>query len=219
MASMVFAVLLLPAPATTGTLPFASSTTARTARDCSAAVIVTASPVVPHGTRPAVPPASCWRTSARYASSSSAPPRNGVASAVIDPWSFMAPATLPSARLAAPEVLDSLPAANHPRPPPGHEHLRRPGTPVVGARHAHPVRAGAPDGEKRSGLGQHQASAPAQHVGGLADRPHHVHRPRPTARGAHRHDRVLGAVERRANQVVHSRVHHHQGPSPRALPV
>src|SRR5689334_13808193 len=141
MASMVFAVLLLPAPATTGTLPFASSTTTRTARACSAAVIVTASPVVPQGTRPAVPPASCWRTSARYASSSSAPPRNGVASAVIEPWSFMAPVTLPSGRLAAPEVLDPLPAANHPRPSSGDQNLRRPGPPVVGAGHAHPVGA------------------------------------------------------------------------------
>ena len=64
-ASMVSAVLLLPAPATTGTRPFASSTTTRTARTRSAEVMVTASPVVPQGTRPAVPPASCWRTSAR----------------------------------------------------------------------------------------------------------------------------------------------------------
>src|SRR5215475_7681281 len=144
---MVSEVLLLPAPATTGTRALDSSTTTRTARTRSEELIVAASPVVPQGTRPAVPPASCWRTSARYASSSSAPPRNGVASAVIDPWSFMTPATLPSGHLTTPEVLDLLPAADHPRPPSGDQHLCRPGTPVVGARHAHPVRAGPPDGE------------------------------------------------------------------------
>src|SRR5262245_6122127 len=216
---MVSAVLFVPAPATTGTRPFASSTTSFTARVFSAAVIVTASPVVPHGTRPAVPPASCWRTSARYASSSSAPPRNGVASAVIDPWSFMALATLPSGRLTAPEVLDLLPAADHPRPPSGDQHLCRPGTPVVGARHAHPVRAGPPDGGQRAGLGQPEASLPGQPVGGLADRPHHVHRLRATARGTHRHDGVLGPVQRRPQQVVHPGVHHHQRPSAGALPV
>src|SRR5512144_857962 len=169
---MVSAVLLLPAPATTGTRPLASSTTTRTARTFSAAVMVTASPVVPHGTSPAVPPASCWRTSARYASSSSAPPRNGVASAVIEPWSFMAPVTLPSGRLAAPEVLHPLPSADHAGPPPGDQHLGRPGAPVVGAGHAHPVRAGAPDGEQRSRLGEYQAAPAGQHVGGLADRSH-----------------------------------------------
>src|SRR5215469_888761 len=188
--SMVFEVLLLPAPATTGTLPFASSTTTRTARACSAALIVTASPVVPQGTRPAVPPASCWRTSARYASSSSAPPRNGVASAVIDPWSFMAPATLSSGRLAAPEVLDLLPAADHPRPLSRDEHLRRAGTAVVGAGHGHPVCTGPPDGEHRAWLGQHQPSVPGQHVGGLADRPNDVHGLRTAASGTHRHDGV-----------------------------
>src|SRR4029450_13235722 len=166
---MVSAVLLLPAPATTGTRPFASSTTTRTARTFSAAVMVTASPVVPQGTSPALPPASCWRTSARYASSSSAPPRNGVASAVIDPWSFMAPVTLPSGHLAAPEVLHRFPAADHPRPPHGDQHLRGARTPVVGAGHGHAVRAGAPDGEQRAGLGEHQASGPTQHVGRFAD--------------------------------------------------
>ena len=44
-------VSLEPAPATIGTRPFACSTTISTTRRCSSAVIVAASPVLPHGTR------------------------------------------------------------------------------------------------------------------------------------------------------------------------
>ena len=55
----------VPAPPTTVTRPFASSTTTFTARARSSAVIVTASPVVPMGTSTLVPPSICWRTSAR----------------------------------------------------------------------------------------------------------------------------------------------------------
>ncbi len=65
MPSMVAWVELLPAPATTGTRPAATSTASRTARERSAAVIVTASPVVPTGTSPEVPCSSCSAMSAR----------------------------------------------------------------------------------------------------------------------------------------------------------
>jgi hypothetical protein len=48
---MAFCVSLLPAPATTGTRPFACSMVMATTRQCSSSVIVAASPVLPHGTR------------------------------------------------------------------------------------------------------------------------------------------------------------------------
>src|SRR5271169_2502644 len=77
------AVLYPPAPASTGTRPFASSTVISTTRKCSSCVSVGLSPVVPHGTRKSIP-ASIWRLiSARSVDSSSEPSRqNGVTSAV-----------------------------------------------------------------------------------------------------------------------------------------
>ena len=75
----------------TGALPFAVSTQSCTARNRSWAVIVIASPVVPIGTSTSIPLSSCQLTNRRYASSSSAPFLNGVASAVIVPSNrFMA---------------------------------------------------------------------------------------------------------------------------------
>src|SRR5688500_19573180 len=86
-----FAVSLEPAPATTGTRPFTCSTVSSTTRRCSAGLIVTASPVDPHGTRKSIPSAICQSISPRSAFSSSAPSLvNGVTSAVPHPLSFSA---------------------------------------------------------------------------------------------------------------------------------
>src|SRR5213075_368299 len=86
-----FAVSLEPAPAAMGTRPFVCSTVISTTRRCSAAVIVTASPVEPHGTRKWIPCSICQSTSCRSAPSSSAPSLvNGVTSAVPHPFSFSA---------------------------------------------------------------------------------------------------------------------------------
>src|SRR3984885_9817619 len=84
---MTCAVLLPPAPATTGTfVRRASSIVISTTRRCSVALSVGLSPVVPQGTRKLIP-APIWRcTSRRSAFSSSERSRqNGVTSAVPHP--------------------------------------------------------------------------------------------------------------------------------------
>src|SRR4051812_1898026 len=73
----------------TGTLPAAWSTHHSTARLCSSCERVGLSPVVPTGTRPLVPSASCQSTRPRNAFSSSVSPLNGVTSAVKDPRKFV----------------------------------------------------------------------------------------------------------------------------------
>ena len=65
--------------------PSPTSMQISTTRLCSSWLSVGLSPVVPTGTRPCVPSAICHSTKARKASSSTAPSRNGVTSAVIDP--------------------------------------------------------------------------------------------------------------------------------------
>src|SRR5262245_42672068 len=65
-------VSLLPAPASTGTLP-ASASVSSTTRRCSAASRVALSPVVPQGTRTSMPPSTCRLTHRRSAGSSSEP--------------------------------------------------------------------------------------------------------------------------------------------------
>src|SRR5690349_7255102 len=83
--SIASAVLLEPAPAMTGTRPFASSTQTSTTLLCSAWLSVGLSPVVPTGTRPCVPSAICQLTRSRKAFSSNVPSRNGVTKAVNEP--------------------------------------------------------------------------------------------------------------------------------------
>src|SRR5262245_526201 len=79
-------VSLLPAPASTGTRPPASSTVRAITRSCSSALSVALSPVVPHGTSTSIFPSTCRRTSRRRAASSSAPSfLNGVTSATPAP--------------------------------------------------------------------------------------------------------------------------------------
>jgi hypothetical protein len=87
---MASRVELAPVPAMTGTRLRVSSTTTLMTRMCSSWVRVGDSPVVPTGTRPSMPAAICSPTSRRKASSSSAPPRNGVTSAVITPVNMAA---------------------------------------------------------------------------------------------------------------------------------
>src|SRR5687767_14067170 len=82
---MAVAVELLPQPAITGTRPRATSTVSSITRRCSAALSVTLSPVVPHGTRALLPSAICHSTSSRNVSSATRPPENGVTRAGIDP--------------------------------------------------------------------------------------------------------------------------------------
>src|SRR5712691_7683171 len=78
-------VSLLPAPASTGTSP-ASSSVMATTRFCSSALMVTLSPVVPHGTSTSMRASTCRRTRRRRAASSRAPVLvNGVTSAVPAP--------------------------------------------------------------------------------------------------------------------------------------
>src|SRR5580698_294645 len=84
---MTWAVLLPPAPATTGTfVRRASSIVISTTRRCSAALSVGLSPVVPQGTRKLIP-APIWRCTSRRSafSSSERSRRNGVTSAVPHP--------------------------------------------------------------------------------------------------------------------------------------
>src|SRR5947207_13978517 len=79
-------VLLPPAPARTGTRPFAVRTVISTTRRCSSNESAGFSPVVPHGTRKLIPSPICQSTSFASASSSSAPSvLNGVTSAVPAP--------------------------------------------------------------------------------------------------------------------------------------
>src|SRR5579883_307341 len=77
-----------PAPATTCTRPRTRSTVRCTTSPCSSWLSVGLSPVVPHGTTPATPPATCFSSSASKASQSidcAASSRNGVTSAVYVP--------------------------------------------------------------------------------------------------------------------------------------
>src|SRR5262245_54146795 len=84
--SITLAVLLPPAPATTGTRPRATSTVTFTTQRYSSCVRVTLSPVVPQGARKSIPSWICHSTrSARRRSSSLPSRRNGVTIAVPQP--------------------------------------------------------------------------------------------------------------------------------------
>ena len=123
-----------PAPASTGTLPAASSTTS--CHDADALVVASASglsPVVPHGTRKWMPASICRRARRLTAASSSAPSRvNGVTSAVPHPVQAFAscPPTSPQRQL-----YNRIPhrsvnpntsrIENHPRRPLTHWPLKR----------------------------------------------------------------------------------------------
>src|SRR5580692_8043844 len=97
--SIASLVELEPAPAITGTRPFASSMHHSTTRLCSSWLSVGLSPVVPTGTSPWVPSEICQFTSERKAASSSEPFLKGVTRAVKDPRNFV---------LAAMELLPTL---------------------------------------------------------------------------------------------------------------
>src|SRR5665213_2524645 len=92
---MASLVELEPAPAITGTRPFASPMHHSTTRLCSSWLTVGLSPVVPTGTRPWVPSAICQLTNARKAASSSEPFLNGVTRAVNEPLKFVLAAMNP----------------------------------------------------------------------------------------------------------------------------
>src|SRR5258705_5469155 len=83
--SIASAVEFEPAPAITGTRPFACSTHHSTTCPCTSCDKVGLSPVVPTGTKPSVPSAICQSTRPRKAFSSSAPLPKGVTSAVNEP--------------------------------------------------------------------------------------------------------------------------------------
>src|SRR5689334_24336838 len=154
---MVRRVSLVPQPAITGTRPRASSTQARTTLNCSSAERVAPSPVVPQGTSASVPFSICQRTSARSASSSTAPFRNGVTRATIDPRSLPIdclqcyglrppPGSGQSPeppyllrRFAADQILITLARANHPPGASGDQHLGGAAAGVVLRRHRHAV--------------------------------------------------------------------------------
>src|SRR5262249_2718363 len=87
--SIASAVELEPAPAITGARPRACSMHHSTTCWCSLCESVGLSPVVPTGTSPLVPSASCQSTSPRNASSSSEPFLKGVTSAVNEPWKLV----------------------------------------------------------------------------------------------------------------------------------
>src|ERR1700744_3455956 len=86
---MASLVELEPAPAITGTRPFASSMHHSTTRLCSSWLNVGLSPVVPTGTSPWVPSEICQFTSERKAASSSEPFLKGVTKAVKEPRNFV----------------------------------------------------------------------------------------------------------------------------------
>src|SRR6266446_5347834 len=103
-------------------------------------------------------------------------------------------------RLAADQVFITLPG---PDDPPGttlDEHFRRPRPGIVLRSHRHPVRAGGPQDDQVPGRERGQAAALRQHVGALADRPHHVHHLAPRTRTPHRLDLVVRLVERRRSE-------------------
>ena len=74
-----------PVPAMTLARPAADSTTRAMTRSCSSCVSVGDSPVVPTGLSMGVPSATCQSTSERSAASSTAPSRNGVTRATVQP--------------------------------------------------------------------------------------------------------------------------------------
>src|SRR5258708_10183073 len=86
--SIASAVEFEPAPAITGTFPFATSRQSSTTRLCSLWLSVGDSPVVPHGTRPWVPWSICEAMKFWKPRSSTAPLRNGVIVATNEPWNM-----------------------------------------------------------------------------------------------------------------------------------
>src|SRR5262245_2128961 len=89
-----------PAPAITGTRPFACSTHHSTTWPCSWCVSVGLSPVVPTGTRPLVPSAICQSTRPRKAFSSTEPLLKGVTSAVNEPLKLVLAVMTSSSEIA-----------------------------------------------------------------------------------------------------------------------
>src|SRR5579884_279646 len=108
-------VLYPPAPASTGTLPEASSNVISTTRRCSRRVRVGFSPVVPQGTRKWIP-ASTWRRTKRRRAGSSRlkSRRNGVTSAVPQPRNLITASQLATAKYRHP----AAPLAPSRRPQP-----------------------------------------------------------------------------------------------------
>src|SRR5215475_13060729 len=68
--------------------PRAASMTISTTRRCSSWLKVGDSPVVPHGTMPSVPWATCISTSCFSLASSTLPSVKGVTSATMEPWNM-----------------------------------------------------------------------------------------------------------------------------------
>ena len=85
---MASTVELEPVPAMMGSRPRAASTTISTTRRCSSWLRVGDSPVVPQGTMPSVPLVTWNSTRSRSFTSSTAPLRNGVTSATMEPWNM-----------------------------------------------------------------------------------------------------------------------------------
>jgi hypothetical protein len=96
--SIASAVEFEPVPAMTGTRPETAAMQSSTTRLCSSWLRVGDSPVVPHGTSPFMPSATCHSTSFLKALSSTAPFRNGVTRAVIEPLNMTMSANLLAVR-------------------------------------------------------------------------------------------------------------------------
>src|SRR5579885_634990 len=115
--SITSAVLYPPAPASTGTLPEASSNVISTTRRCSRRVRVGFSPVVPQGTRKWIP-ASTWRRTKRRRAGSSRlkSRRNGVTSAVPQPRNLITASQLATAKNRQPNLPRRSPPSRRPQP-------------------------------------------------------------------------------------------------------
>src|SRR5215510_9390684 len=101
---MASSVELEPVPAITGTRLPAASMQSSTTRICSSCESVGDSPVVPTGTSASVPSLICQSTNSWKHFSSTPPLRNGVMSAVIEPWNIAS--SLGTAALSLPTSYD-----------------------------------------------------------------------------------------------------------------
>src|SRR5262249_28214243 len=127
------AVELEPAPAITGARPRACSMHHSTTCWCSLCESVGLSPVVPTGTSPLVPSASCQSTSRGNAPSSREPFLKGVTSAVNEPWKLvLAVMARSSGKAGACPAINQYPlAAAEDRPGPSLATAVRPGFAAV----------------------------------------------------------------------------------------
>ena len=91
-----------------------------------------------------------------------------------------------------------------------HQHFRRAGARVVIRTQHETIGAGGTDRQEIAGHGVGHGAVARQEIAGFADRSHHIHDDGRQRVLAQRHDFVMRAIERRADEIVHAGVNHQE---------